>query len=125
MIEADLSDARIRFDSNVRGPEDSGIFLFSFDAKEVSTWFELDFDFAENRKDFWVTIRNFGLLTKTFAGSKTLDVLRKFSAPEKELIARRIENYFMGPEEKNLLLLTIGPGRILGVRFLNNWIAEK
>lgn len=118
--------ANIKYDGDVRGPDDQPVGMYIVETPEGPIWFEACYEFAENGNDFWLRVRNFGFRSKELGGSGTSPLLRlHFSAAEAQIVRARLEALFLGPHDNPNL--PVGPfrhgkGKCLGVRFPELWI---
>jgi hypothetical protein len=121
-IEARFAKATIRPDAYLVAGREKGVSLFSFDCDGI-TYFEVEIEFADDQKDFWVRIENFGLHKREYAGMRVAVARQKFSRQEVSAISKRIEEFFLGPEEKDFVPFNFGKGsRVLGIKFAVNWV---
>ena len=120
-----FAKASIWYEAIVRGPEETGIRLFSIEADGKKTLFEVVYRFEKNEDDFYVVISNFGIFDRSLAGSKTLKAQAKFSSQAAESAKRRLVEFFAGPEDKPFMPFKMPKGNLLGVDFTKNWINEE
>jgi hypothetical protein len=106
------------------GSNREGIDLYSVRTADGLFWFEVEEEYAENDNDFWVTIRNFGLIDRASAGSTTPFVRRTFTASEARTARARLEALFMGPTDNPGLsgIYRQRQGKCLGLKFPPGWI---
>jgi hypothetical protein len=116
-----MSNAQIKNDGSERGIHDEGIQLFLVTTSEGSFWFEVDQEFAENRSDFWITIRNFGLNDRRAAGMTSV-LRRHFTRSEVATAQARLRALFLGPGDNPALPYAYRFGKCVGVEFPSDWI---
>jgi hypothetical protein len=121
--------ARIKYGgSNLGGRDEKPIEMFVVEATQGSFWFEAYYEFAENGNDFLITVRNFGLYSKSAAGSPSPTVRRSFSATQAQAARSRLEALFLGRHDNPDLPFVPfrwGKGKCLGVTFPDGWITVK
>jgi hypothetical protein len=93
-----LDTATIKCDGSVRGPDDQGIEVYVVETIEGPLWLEAHYEWMENGNDFYLTVRNFGLVRKSAAGSTTLLFCRRFSEEDAKTAQVLLEALFMGHE---------------------------
>jgi hypothetical protein len=124
-----LKAATIRWDGLVRGGDnDEPIDTYLVDTSEGPLWFEAYYEFAENKYDLQVTVRNFGLRDKSAAGSAGSFLRRDFNKQEEKTARDQITSFFMGPPSNPALpFMPFGWGRskCLGVNFPQGWITVR
>jgi hypothetical protein len=119
--------ARIEEYKIVRGPNESPIDVYLFEDSSGIVFFELYFEFAENRTDFWVRVENFGLTSEWAAGSTNGFGRRGFSSREAEKVKLRLEAFFREDQRENRKAsYAFGAGgKCLGTKFPTGWISTK
>src|SRR5262249_45296661 len=119
--------ATMAWDGSEReGPDGKSIQMYVVDATDSTFWFEVYYKYAENGNDFWITVRNFGLLRKSLAGSTTPLVREYFNAAEAKMARTRVESFFKRPYEGKVLPhapFGFAKSRCLGVNFPDGWIS--
>ena len=117
-----MSNAEIKDDGTARGLYGGGIDLFLVRTSEGFFWFEADDEYAENRHDFWVIVRNFGLTDRAGAGITNELSRRSFTWAEARTAQARLRALFLGPNDNPALPYRYRFGKCLGVKFPPDWI---
>jgi hypothetical protein len=119
--EYDFANAPIEPDSVL--PRDEALIeVFCITPNGEPIFFEVSSKFAENGNDYWILIRNFGLFSRDFGGSRTPLAQRQFSPTEATSARKRINEYFSGSEKKNFFPFNMSKAHFLGTEFVDGWI---
>jgi hypothetical protein len=115
-------DMPICYDGMVRGGDDKPLKVYRMRINTQWNWFIGTPAYEPDGNQFAITVSYFGLKEKTLAGSTGNQYRRVFDVGAKEVIKKRIQDFFLGSEEKLFFPFNDPKARCIGVRFNPIWI---